>query len=861
MNRPFSAYRGNGPYIFVSYSHADSSAVYEEMVRLHGAGFPIWFDEGIDPGSRWSEELAERIDACRLFLIFITPHSAVSQHCLRELNYAQKRNCEVLAVHLQDTPLTPGLDLALGDRQAILKHQLSDTEYPEKLLSAITNRLDLTEVRDELPPLQRQKPGRSPKVMAVAGLFVVALAAIGWFYGSQTDQAPQSTQEPSVAAQPEARDTAVMQEQRLAVVVLPFVNMSSDPNNEYFSDGMSEEILNALVKTSTIDVIARTSSFQFKGKNQNVQDIAAQLNVTHILEGSVRKDGNQVRITTQLIDAQTGVHLWSETFDRQLVNVFALQDEIANTVVLEIGDQLGTSNVPWSQENLRRGSIVVANRGSTNAEAYDLYLRALYETFNVGGVAAWDKALVLLDASTRIDREFAGAWRAIGLVNWLKNQIPPRERADVSIAALEKALALEPDDGWTLAFLGIVQAVANQRWQEGEALIRRGVELAPTDADVRTSLATLLWTTNRAREALVENERAYQLDPLNVVVAVQYARHLSGLGRALDAEKVLAGIGDRAQSHPMAWNLIYDSDLAMTRKYVEIVHQQFGDDSGMAHWADAMLSFREDPTKADKLAAELDQLTAQGVFIPGWFYSEQNIWTQVVSGVQTARLGTAELLLYTLRRFPQFDVLREQMGLQDFETGDRLAPTPEEAADYERRRVEVSNELLDTFAGIYVDAGDGVHQLDRVGKKLMLDNLNDAYPDGELIPFSQNHFVNSRSIAYYYTFNKNDTGGYDAILTSSQIPGPLLRTLSLSNEMLAQYAGQFTSPSYLPIEISVDEGRLTVRSKEGEWQLLAVTPDEIHVVHGSGTKLVFNESRDAFLLQMPAEEHRYSRVE
>lgn len=142
-----------------------------------------------------------------------------------------------------------------------------------------------------------------------------------------------------------------------AIAVLAFTNMSNDPDNEYFSDGISEEILNALVRTNSINVIARTSSFFFKGKNQDIKEIASTLRVTHILEGSVRKENNNVRITTQLVDAATRAHLWSEVYDRELLDVFAVQDEIATKVVRKIGAELTTG------ENTALG--VISLRGTS----------------------------------------------------------------------------------------------------------------------------------------------------------------------------------------------------------------------------------------------------------------------------------------------------------------------------------------------------------------------------------------------------------------------------------------------------------------------------------------------------------------
>ncbi len=137
MDRPFPAYEGDDPYIFVSYAHEDSAHVYPELQRLKDDGFNVWYDEGISPGASWREELAESILRCHLFIILVSPRSANSDNCLKEVNYALEHDRSVLAVHLEPTQLSPGLELALSDRQAIFKHELRDEEYREKVLSGV----------------------------------------------------------------------------------------------------------------------------------------------------------------------------------------------------------------------------------------------------------------------------------------------------------------------------------------------------------------------------------------------------------------------------------------------------------------------------------------------------------------------------------------------------------------------------------------------------------------------------------------------------------------------------------------------------------------------------------------------------
>ena len=192
-------------------------------------------------------------------------------------------------------------------------------------------------------------------------LFLVG-GGIFWRY----DQLGERRRRPAAIGQPGAAPDAPSLAPDKSIAVLPFVNMSGDAENEYFSDGISEEILNVLAKVPELSVAARTSSFQFKGEKRDLAEIAGLLKVRMVLEGSVRKQADRVRVTAQLIDAETGFHLWSETYDRELKDIFAIQDEIARAIGTELKVRV-----------LGKGEGAVAVSGTTNVEAHDLYLRGL----------------------------------------------------------------------------------------------------------------------------------------------------------------------------------------------------------------------------------------------------------------------------------------------------------------------------------------------------------------------------------------------------------------------------------------------------------------------------------------------------
>ncbi|HET6618008.1 MAG TPA: adenylate/guanylate cyclase domain-containing protein [Gemmatimonadota bacterium] len=301
-----------------------------------------------------------------------------------------------------------------------------------------------------------------------------------------------------------------------SIAVLPFMNLSSDPENEYFSDGITEEILNALVKVSDLKVASRTSSFAFKGHQGDVQVIAEKLKVATVLEGSVRKAGNRVRITSQLIGAVDGYHLWSETYDRQLEDIFAIQDDIAHSIVEALkatlaGDEGEKLVVPTTD----------------NLEAYTLYLKGRFQ-YNKDTEAGLRQSLEFYRQALQHSPHYAKAWAGIA-DSWMHladDYVPPDEGYAAAKEAAERALELEPELAEAHTARGKVLGWYEWKFAEGELALRRAVGANPNYADAHWALGSLLPTTGHMKEALQEIRTAQMLDPLSPVVAYWHARYL-----------------------------------------------------------------------------------------------------------------------------------------------------------------------------------------------------------------------------------------------------------------------------------------------------------------------------------------------
>ena len=349
----------------------------------------------------------------------------------------------------------------------------------------------------------------------------------------------EATTSAELAASTETISDAAAAAPERSIAVLPFVNMSADEENEYFSDGLSEELLNLLAKIPDLKVAARTSAFRFKKSDADINEIAMQLNVAHVLEGSVRKSGDRIRITAQLINAANGYHLWSNTWDRTLIDVFAIQDEIAAAVV----DALKVSLLG----ELPRTRV-------TNPEAYALYLQSKVSA-NRRTKEGFEEATALLTQALAIDPEYAEAW--VQLSTYQTNMagmriVPPEEGFARAQASAERALIIDPKNARALSNLGwnamywewdfakaarlIAQArslehgnasilnayaVLNNafgRYESGVSLSREALNLDPLALSVLTNLSGSYYANNRFDEMAALIERMRELEPDSTVI-------------------------------------------------------------------------------------------------------------------------------------------------------------------------------------------------------------------------------------------------------------------------------------------------------------------------------------------------------
>jgi TolB-like protein len=374
------------------------------------------------------------------------------------------------------------------------------------------------------------------------------LLAIGGGLLSRFASSTRGHTEQSGAAWPSTESRSV---EANSVAVLPFDNLSEDKGNEYFSDGISEELLTVLQKIPGLHVAARTSAFSFKDKNTTAQEIGEKLGVANLVEGSVRKSGNTVRIAARLSRPATGEQLWSESYTRDLKDVFAVQSEIAQTIVTQLRGKLGGAVAERVQATVRGGT--------TNPEAYQQFLQGRYY-LNRFSIADFEKARVFLERASELDPKFPLAWAALSQVwtlqtGWSDKLTRAEFATDLAHAreTAERALQLDPDLPEALTARFTIQFLFDFDWKGGADTIRRAQALAPSDPVILISAAQTAAIFGDYGGAVNLARKAVALDPVNAQVRVYLANALLQARRPAESRTEYERVAELNPSTPWAF--------------------------------------------------------------------------------------------------------------------------------------------------------------------------------------------------------------------------------------------------------------------------------------------------------------------
>jgi TolB-like protein/Flp pilus assembly protein TadD len=601
MNLPNIKKNGES-FIFVSYSHVNSDVVGREISRLQEQKFKIWYDDRISLGTKWREELASSILECDLFLLFVSPDYVFSDHCQGELHLALEHQCPILAVHLEPTELTPGLKLAIGDRQHLFKYEMEEETYQQQLLTGITE--ILKDPGRKFSSGKRYRAKQPPKKTnyTLATLLIVIILSLAWLM--KTNLNPPT-------ATPVAADFTPTPN---SIAVMPFLNLGGDLDSQYFSDGISEEILNELSTIPNLVVTARTSSFSLRDANLDIPSIGRRLNVGRVLEGSVRKSGDTVRISVQLINAENGFELWSSVYERVMEDIFVIQKDISNSIVsaLEIEMELEDSELQGQVKNI---------------EAYDLYLLGRHKLYDRTAKSI-NASIGLFQQAISLDPglvlAYTGLADAYNLLTAYGNLSGP-DAARKMQPVLEKALELNPNLAEVHNSLGAMNENFGDLLRAEEAY-RVAIAINPNYALAYMWLGNLLINQSRLGEAKEAFRKALQLDPLHVIVNINVARvemltgnFAAGL-KHLDQSIELAPDSAHPYARKSYWLSQYgqlDEALSYARMAVEIdesgvqnlvnmayVNMVLGDLATARAWIDQTISANPDNWQVHWLTTE-----------------------------------------------------------------------------------------------------------------------------------------------------------------------------------------------------------------------------------------------------------------
>jgi TolB-like protein len=487
--------------VFISYASHDADVANSVCQFLESRGVACWIaPRDVRPGAQYADAIVRAINDATEVVLVLSGSAVASSHVAREVERAASKHKPVIAFRVDAVALNPGLEYFLSESQWIDVPALGMPAALVKLKEAVGQGSRPSRRASPVTPRDDGKIRR----MAIVAAVLVGLGAVVGLGIHFRPSSPGAAQPPAIAA---ADDKSV--------AVLPFVDMSEKKDQEYFSDGLAEELIDVLTRIPNLRVPARTSSFSFKGKATTIGEIAHTLGVTHVLEGSVRKAGDHMRITAQLVRADNGFHLWSHTYDRDVRDIFAVQDDIARAV----GEQLKITLL---------GSDAVAPKQAISTEAHNLYLQARYLT-DRDTAADLDQAVLLYERALALAPNYAPAWAWLAYCHSRRvSQGLDTTGAGYAKAttAASRAIAIDPQLPEPYMTLAIARMQYDLDWMAAAEELAKGVALDPNNALAQQSLGHLSEATGRMSVALTHFRRAVDSDPLNLL-------HSKYLGRAL----------------------------------------------------------------------------------------------------------------------------------------------------------------------------------------------------------------------------------------------------------------------------------------------------------------------------------------
>ena len=660
--------------VFISYASQDKAVANTLVAALEYAGISCWIaPRDVMAGTFYADAIVHAIDSASSLVLILSKDGAHSHHVLRELERAASKRRPVISLKIDTEPLPAAFEYFLNTSQWLdASGGHFERQFP-KLIEALRG------VRGDAPQIAKTPesteaptyPIRRAIVGALALIVVTGIAYVvvekPWHWNERAHPRPASSN-PILPAQPPP--PAAFAPPPHSIAVLPFVNMSGDPKQEYFSDGVTEELLNSLSRLNELQVVARTSSFSFKGQNADVSTIAHKLNVGTVLEGSVRRAGNTVRITVQLIDGMTGFHIWSQTYDRDLTDLLEVQTDVASSVA----QQLEVRLVGDETRKIELG-------GTKNPQAYDAYLRGmqLFGTWDTSE-GTLRTALRAFDQAIGLDAHYADAYvgraRTLDAISIFLAK--PSELADLRTQAreaAEMAVLLAPQLGEAHMALAVTRAYALLDFAGAASEFDRALALAPGSAYVQSRFAGFSSLLGHRDVAINAARRSVSLDPQNVQMHLELAQALK---ENRSYSEALISLRDATVLQPGSHRIEREKlDVLLASGQTERARQECEApatplDEDRRHWCLA-IAYHALGRKADA-ERELEQCTALGGDRAAYLYAGVYAqWGNIPAALQW--LSKAERLrspgfqglrvdwqLDPIRNEPQFKAIQVRMN-------------------------------------------------------------------------------------------------------------------------------------------------------------------------------------------------------
>jgi TolB-like protein/cytochrome c-type biogenesis protein CcmH/NrfG len=532
---------------FISYASQDTAVAHAIVEALERNGVRCWVaPRDVTPGTSYAGEIIHAIDAARVSVLILSKDAAASPHVLREVERSTSKRHPIVSLRIDQAPLPADFEYFLNTSHWLDASAVEIGRALPKLVAAVqlalkppaTTPTGIPTSHFPASAVSVRSPNRAPLLVAsVIGLGLLGFAADRLWFSSRRVAATPALAQTTATPAPETAPRTIPEK---SVAVLPFVDMSEKKDQEYFSDGMSEELIDMLTRIPDLRVPARTSSFYFKGKQTTIADVAKALRVLYVLEGSVRKSGGAIRVTAQLIRADNGYHIWSETYDRKLDDVFKVQDEIAGSVVraLKVSLSAGTTQRPPPTSNLA---------------AYSLYLESMLLTRR-GSKEDLESAVANVRKAVQLDPAFAAGWAELSRAlstQGLLGYVPFAELRDDAWHAAMQASKLDPDLGSAYIAIGKLRRFCDADYTGADAAFKRAIQLDPRDPDALRWASLQAASLGRFEEALNLAEQAITQDPLydqNFAVAASIYAALGQLDKAEAAARIASKLNPRASN-------------------------------------------------------------------------------------------------------------------------------------------------------------------------------------------------------------------------------------------------------------------------------------------------------------------------